>query len=295
MGGTKVAIRVEDGATSRETTFLWVDAGDPARDVAALSDRLTTMFGESRGSVRAVGVAMPATLNRDGRVIAWPGRPSWVGIEVHAALDALFPGTVVRYADDGDLAAVAEADAIGARDVVYLGVGTGVGGGVVLDGRSLPGPDAGSCEVGHLIVDRSGAVCDCGRRGCLQGQASGPATLRRAAESRGEEVTFFALRDAWLARAPWAVSAVRDSCASIAAAVIGLAELVGVPHAVIGGGFASSLPGFTDEVATQIADLRRAGVPTPRVTEAVFGGLSSLRGAVLLARRSPTAFRAATA
>ena len=97
---------------------------------------------------------------------------------------------VVFYSATGNVAALAEAHAAGRPDLLYLGVGTGVGGGIVLGGRLLPGPSRGSCEIGHLIVDRSAARCDCGRRGCVQSVASGPAVLRRAARGRGAEVTF---------------------------------------------------------------------------------------------------------
>lgn len=227
---------------------------------------------------------MPATMDAAERVVAWPGRPSWAGVDLGAELRALFPGARTGCADDGDLAAIAEAHAAGAAHLVYLGVGTGIGGGIVLDGRPCPGPARGSCEVGHLIVDRTGPQCDCGRTGCVQAVASGPATLRRATRLRGADVQFAELRDGLAAGEPWAVSAVAASCDALAAAVVGLSELVCPDLVLIGGGFAGGMPGFVDRIAERSAELSRPGRPPVPVRAAVLGGLSSLHGAVLLAR-----------
>lgn len=227
---------------------------------------------------------MPGRVDLSGRVVAWPGRPTWAGLNFREVLSSLLADTPVSWADDGDLAALAEAAETGERDVVYLGVGTGVGGGIVLDGKLFPGPDRGSCEVGHMIVNRDGPLCDCGRRGCLQAVASGPATLRRASEAYGGTVTFPALRQALRDERPWALAAVGETCSALAAAVVSLGELVRPSLAVIGGGFTAGMPGTVASVSGKVSDLRRPGYPVPRVRAAVLEGLSSLRGAVLLAR-----------
>ncbi|MEV5764906.1 ROK family protein, partial [Micromonospora sp. NPDC052213] len=184
--------------------------------------------------------------------------------------------------DDGDLAALAEARHAGHDDVVYLGVGTGVGGGVVLTGRPVPGRS--SAEIGHTVVALDGPRCDCGRRGCLQSVASGPATLRRAADARGAEVSFDDLRDGLRAGREWAVDAVDTSCRALAAAVVSLGELLDPAAAIVGGGFAAGLPGFVPLVAEHARSAGRPGRPAPPVLPAALGGLSSLHGAVELAR-----------
>lgn len=203
IGGTKVALRAErrasapgidpgpyeqlGAAASRayERTLTWPAGGGAEADMAALAGAVDALRAESGWRLAAVGVAMPGTTDPTGRVTVWPGRPSWAGLRLDKALRRLFPGSRTAWADDGDLAALAEARHVGADDVVYLGVGTGVGGGVVLGGRPLPGAGRGSPEVGHMVVAVDGPRCDCGRHGCLQAIASGPATLRRAAAGRG--------------------------------------------------------------------------------------------------------------
>ncbi|MGW5448738.1 ROK family protein [Streptomyces asiaticus] len=294
MGGTKVALRLEhDDLSIRESSFRWAEpdgtdaitSGGATRDLELLARHVRELC--EPGRLTGVGVALPATLDATGTVTAWPGRPGWAGVELRGALSALFGEAGVRCADDGDLAALAEAHEAGCPDLLYLGVGTGIGGGIVLNGRPVPGAGRGSCEVGHLIVDRDGPLCDCGRRGCVQAAASGPATLRRAARRRGEEVAFTALREAVRDGKQWAVAALRESGRALATAVAGVCELVRPSLVLIGGGFAAAMPELVAMVAERTTALERPGHPLPPVRAATLGGLSSLHGAVLLARGLP--------
>ncbi|GAA0923326.1 MULTISPECIES: ROK family protein [Streptomyces violaceusniger group] len=294
MGGTKVALRLEhDDLSIRESTFRWAEpdgtdaitSGGATRDLELLARHIRELCEPER--LTGVGVALPATLDATGTVTAWPGRPGWAGVELRSALSALFGEAEVRCADDGDLAALAEAHEAACPDLLYLGVGTGIGGGIVLNGKPVPGVGRGSCEVGHLIVDRDGPLCDCGRRGCVQAAASGPATLRRAARRRGEEVAFTALREAVRDGKQWAVAALRESGRALATAVAGVCELVRPSLVLIGGGFAAAMPELVAMVAERTTALERPGHPLPPVRAATLGGLSSLHGAVLLARGLP--------
>jgi kanosamine 6-kinase len=286
VGGSKVAFLLEsEGQDSYQTSFQWPrTTTGVAGDLRALSEHLLRLRSRWREPIASVGVAMPATVDGSGRVVAWPSRPAWIGLDLELALRELFPGTEIRYADDGDLAAVAEARRVNCTDLVYLGVGTGIGGGIVVGGRSCPGLARGSCEIGHLVVDRFGPDCDCGRRGCLQAVASGPTTLRRAADLCGRAVTSAQLRQAFTDRQPWAVSAVEESSAALAVGVVSVAELTHPSLVLIGGGFAVAFPGLVATVSAHAARLARPGHPTPPIRPAALGGLSSLHGAVLAAR-----------
>ncbi len=291
IGGTKVAFRVEAGTECvKEASFSWEPRHSAARDLTQLAQEVEELRDRSGPALRGVGVAMPATVGPGGRITAWPSRPEWTGTDLGASLRALFPGAAVAWADDGDLGALAEARHADCDDLLYLGVGTGIGGGLVLRGEPCPGPGHGSFEIGHMVVEAGGPRCVCGRRGCLQAIASGPATLRRATRLRGKTVTYDVLRRAWSDRQPWAVSALRRTCRALAAAVVGVQELLHPRLVLIGGGFASGIPGFADVVSHHLAGLARpGGLPLP-VRPAALGGLSSLRGAVSLARLiAPTA------
>ncbi|MEU6382675.1 ROK family protein [Streptomyces bauhiniae] len=286
VGGTKVALRVQDGAGGGHVTddvFRWDTTSDAEQDLDLLAERVRALLRRHRSPLSGVAVAMPAVCDADGTVLTWPGRPSWVGLDLTAALSRILPDTPVVCADDGDLAALAEAREAGCANLLYLGVGTGIGGGLVVEGRSWPGPGRGSCEIGHVIVDRAGPLCDCGRHGCVQATASGPATLRRAAEFRRREVTFAELSEASAAAVPWARAALEESAAAVARAIVGVSELAHPELALVGGGFAAGMPHFVTEVAARVAELTRPGVTPVPVRPAALGARSSLYGALLLA------------
>ncbi|AOR37347.1 kanamycin kinase [Streptomyces fodineus] len=284
LGGTKVALRAEtDGGRVHEHLFHWrgrgleSDVEQLAAEVAVLQQQVPEGFG-------AVGIALPASVGTDGLVSAWPSRPEWLGVEVRPTFQKLFANTPVRWADDGDLGALAEARAADVDDVLYVGVGTGIGGGLMSGGVLWPGLDRGSFELGHLVTDADGLKCRCGRRGCLQATASGPATLARAARLRGADVAYAELQQGLVADEEWAVQAVDRSCHRLAVAITGVRELLHPDLVVVGGGFAAGLPGFTDTVARHVAALARPGVSPPLVRSSLLGGLSTLHGAVALAR-----------
>jgi len=281
IGGTKVALRREnDSAPPHEAVVRWSDGASRAEDLAVLRAAVAA----APGGTQAVGLCLPATVDVSGTVTSWPNRPSWAGLDWAGFVADLFPEVPTATADDGDLAALAEAEHAGRTDVVYLGVGTGVGGGIVSDGRPVPQLGRGSCEVGHVVVALDGPRCDCGRRGCLQAIASGPAVLRAASTARGHETGYDELRWGWRAGAPWADAAIRAAGRALAAAVVGVGELLRVDLAVIGGGFAAGIPDLTAVVTDHVAGYARLGHPVPQVRRAALGGASSLHGAVSLAR-----------
>ncbi|WP_432841609.1 ROK family protein [Dactylosporangium sp. CA-092794] len=286
IGGTKVALRVEgEGRTAAEHSVRW--PGPPAAvgtDLAVLAAAVRELRTGWDAPITAVGIALPATVAADGRVAAWPSRPTWSGLPVTATLAGLVPGARVRWADDGDLAALAEARAAGVPDAVYLGVGTGIGGGLVTAGRSTVESGRGSVEIGHMVIDRRGERCACGRAGCLQSIASGPATLARAAGGRGAAVSYERLREGWLAAGEWAVDAITESCDALAAAAVSLNEVLHPDAVIVGGGFAAGLPGYVDLVRRRAEHWARPGHPPPAIRPALLAGLSSLHGAVHLAR-----------
>ncbi|MCR6488771.1 ROK family protein [Amycolatopsis sp. OK19-0408] len=280
FGGTKVALRAEtEGGEVREHAFRWRGRGLES-DLTQLAAEVTRFRRPVPAGFAGIGVAMPATVGADGLVTTWPNRPEWTGLDLRRTFRTVFGDAPLRWADDGELGALGEARELGCDDLLYVGVGTGVGGGLILGGRRWPG----SFELGHVVTDADGPECRCGRRGCVQASASGPATLARASSLRGAPVDFDALRDGWRAGADWAVDAVDRTCHRLAVAITGVRELLAPGTVVVGGGFAGGLPGFVDSVARHVDALARPGVTAPVVRASPLGALSTVYGAVALAR-----------
>jgi kanosamine 6-kinase len=268
-----------------EAEFTWPVTGGLDADLRAFSANCSAFQARCGEPIKAAGVALPATLDSGGRVTAWPNRPHWAGFPASDFLQSVFPAAVIRCADDGNAAALAEARQARCADLAYIGVGTGIGGGLVLRGQVYPSLASG-CEIGHLVVDPRGPRCACGRQGCVQAIASGPATLGRAALLRESAVTPGELREGWALGRSWALAAVDETAASLATLVVTLSELLRPRMIAIGGGLAAALDGLVAAVAAKARQLDRPGHPHAPVRAAALGGRSSLHGALMLAREA---------
>jgi glucokinase len=166
----------------------------------------------------AQGVAVSVTGPVDpasGRLFAPPNTGSALaGLELGAWLADRtgLPVMVDRDTNCALLGEVADGAAKGAANVVFATISTGVGGAVLLDGRLLRGRDGVGGELGHVVVDAHGPRCGCGRTGCLEAIASGPAIARAAGVASGREASFAA--QGGERRAAEALRAASDAVAS---------------------------------------------------------------------------------
>jgi glucokinase len=132
--------------------------------------------------VRAVGVSVPGPFDRDrGLLLEPPNLPGWCDIPVQQVLETSL-GRPVHVENDANAAALAEwrfGAGQGASHMVYLTMSTGVGAGLILDGRLYRGRAGAAGEVGHTEVEPGGEPCACGRRGCLEAYCGGAAWTRR--------------------------------------------------------------------------------------------------------------------
>ena len=142
--------------------------------IAALSS------GMDRASLGGAGLGCPGTVDDGtGRVI-YANNLGWTDFDLRAAIRAR-TGLSLRLGNDANVAALAEAlvgCARGAESAVVVTLGTGVGGGVVLDGRMLTGYTGAASELGHMVIRAGGEECTCGRRGCFEAYASATALIR---------------------------------------------------------------------------------------------------------------------
>ena len=187
VGATKVAVAVGDDAGrlrahARRPTEA---SGRPAEDVARIAEdvkRVVAEAGLSLSDIAAAGITAPGPLDPErGVVLSPPNLRGWRDVPVAAQLrEAL--GVPVFLENDANAAALAEwhfGAARGLRHVVYLTMSTGVGGGLILDGRLYRGVLASAGEIGHAPVEWDGEPCACGQRGCLEAYAGGAAWTRR--------------------------------------------------------------------------------------------------------------------
>lgn len=197
VGGTKLAAAVvgDDGTVVAE-------GRRPTRgaDAEALFAVVAGLLDEVAAAGRATGAPPPAALGigcggpmtPGGELVSPLNIRQWRGFPLRDRLSARF-GLPTRLDNDAKALALAEGwrgAAVGRRDYLAMVVSTGVGGGIVLDGRLLDGGEGNAGHVGHVLVDPLGRECPCGARGCLEAQVSGTAiaaaTGRPAAEAPAE-------------------------------------------------------------------------------------------------------------
>ncbi|MEY3132897.1 MAG: glucokinase [Actinomycetota bacterium] len=190
VGGTKclgVVLDADRDITSEHDILLQVRHATPRAD--KLVDALEVLVGEL-GDFDTIGVGVPGLITLDGVMRASPNIPGSVDVAVGAELSRRL-GRRVFIDNDGNLSALAEwrfGAGRGSKNMWMVTLGTGIGGGYVLNGAVQRGVNGFAGEVGHIVVNPDGPRCTCGRKGCWEVYASGRGLKMLAAGESGESV-----------------------------------------------------------------------------------------------------------
>lgn len=205
IGGTKIAVgMVDDGGRllSRKETPT-----DPENyGIESIATMLRAAAREANAELSGIGIGSTGPVDpikgEFGDVDFLPG---WRGKKLAGDLAQTF-NVSVALENDGDAAALAEAGWGAGRNrsrLIYVTIGTGIGGGIILDGKLYRGVDGAHPEVGHQVIDPSGPPCSCGFRGCWESLAAGPglaAWYKTQAPANAESGNITAKRICELAR-----------------------------------------------------------------------------------------------
>ncbi|MCA9832568.1 MAG: ROK family protein [Thermomicrobiales bacterium] len=179
LGGTNIRVAVLDADGTIDFTARTQTHSEQGPDavIARIADLIAKVAADANiGADIPVGVASPGPLNpRTGVVHYTPNLPGWRDVPLVQKLQKL-TGRRVALANDGNCAALGEVrfgSAKGCANLVYLALGTGIGGGVVTEGVLIDGKNGLGAEIGHTLVSLDGPRCSCGAIGCLEAFASG--------------------------------------------------------------------------------------------------------------------------
>jgi glucokinase len=192
LGGTKVAVSAGDDAGNviARTRRPTAPCGRPLEDIERLGDDVLQVVrdaGFTRQDIAALGISAPGPLDPTGRrLLSPPNLPGWDDVPLADALEERL-GCPVRLENDANAAALAEwrfGAGRGFASAVYLTMSTGVGAGLVLDGRLYRGSHGAAGELGHARIawGEDAAPCSCGATGCLEAYVGGAAWARRLRE-----------------------------------------------------------------------------------------------------------------
>ena len=166
-------------------------SGDAEEVWAALAAAVTEAAGDH--DIAGAGIGSAGPLDAIAGTVSPVNIPGWRGFPVRDRLSALLGGRPAVLVNDAVAGAVGEyryGAGRGARAMLGMVVSTGVGGGLILDGRVYAGTTGNAGHIGHTVVDLGGEPCPCGSRGCVETMTSGPAMVR------------WALREGWTPRRP---------------------------------------------------------------------------------------------
>ena len=279
VGGTKVAAGFvnHSGEISHVTRVRMVSDRDAAAGLNSVTEALNSLLAKAQQNhwmIRAIGVCAPGPLDpHTGVVINPPNVTCWRNFPLAAEISNRYH-LPVKIENDASAAALAEVlwgAGKGYAKVFYISIGTGIGTGFILDGHIYNGRTGAAPEGGHVSIDYRGPVCGCGKRGCIEVFISGTAIAKRAqsklaaaklshspmldlAGGNITAVTTEFVNQAHAGGDPIAAATLLETVELLAVYLGNTIDLLEPDAIVIGGGVASVLRPFFDEV--------RAGIPS---------------------------------
>ncbi|GBU20212.1 glucokinase [Fibrobacteres bacterium R8-0-B4] len=195
LGGTAIkgAVIDENGICGGVTRVPTEAAGGGRRileNILSLIEKLIKENGGSAGAFIGVGIGTPGFVDSDGSILnGGANLPGWTGMQVYAPIAERFG---LRASAANDVTSVALAELMfgagrGVQNMVCFALGTGVGGGIVTNGRLYKGSHGMAGEIGHIVVETDGEPCPCGQRGCVERYASATGIVKAALDFAKDE------------------------------------------------------------------------------------------------------------
>jgi glucokinase len=301
IGGTKVlgALVDETGTVLSEHR---VPSPDPWPEMRDAIVGVIEVLREGEPGVRAVGVGAAGMIDLDGVIHYAPNVPGFRRVPVRAAVaEATGLPTIVD--NDANVAAYGEIKvgvAQGLRDALVITLGTGIGGGVIVEGRVLRGANGFAAEIGHFQIDPDGPMCACGERGHWEAMASGNALGRMAREAAAagrlpsilelaggqiEVIDGHHVSDAARAGEPDALALVDQYSYNVAIGLVGLANIFDPALIAISGGLVRDGELFLGPMRAHFRGHIEGAAyrPAPEIVPAEMGERAGVIGAALLA------------
>ncbi|MER5479652.1 ROK family transcriptional regulator [Streptomyces sp. NPDC002734] len=230
---------------AEETEPLDVDvSADQGFDRAEqLVRRLAESVGADRGKIAGVGLGVPGPIDlQSGTLGSTAILPGWRGTRPAEELESRL-GVPVHVDNDANLGALGEltwGSGRGVRDLAYIKVASGVGAGLVIDGKIYRGPGGTAGEIGHITLDESGPVCRCGNRGCLETFTAARYVLPLLQPTHGPELTMESMVRLAKEGDPGCRRVIGDIGRHVGSGVANLCNLLNPGRIVIGGDLAEA-------------------------------------------------------
>jgi glucokinase len=297
LGGTelRVGLVAEDGRVLARDAEKTLARAGPEAVLDQIVRLLQRIEGLAEGcAVVGVGVAAPGPLDPErGVVLRAAMLHGWSNVPVAAILAARL-GRAVRLENDANVAALGEwifGAGQGCRHLVYVTVSTGIGGGVIADGRLLQGRHGMAAEVGHMAVTDRDVPCPCGSTGCWEALASGTALARIANAAAAEERTVLPRDGRLSARDVVDAATVGDALAQrllqqeawwLGVGFANLLHLFSPERIVVGGGLSAGLEAMRPTIEQVVRSRAMEAYRDVPILRAALGADTGLVGAAAM-------------
>ena len=303
LGGTNIAVGVvnEQYEIVSHTSVPTLAHRSPEAVIADMGDAVQAALdqaGLTAGDCASIGVGSPGTCDSGRGVVVRAYNLGWYEVPVCQMLTDRF-GIPARLSNDANCAALAEYVAgagVGCRNMVLITLGTGVGGGIIIDGKIYAGMRSAGAELGHTVLVLDGEPCTCGRRGCWEAYASATALIRQTGQAAlanpdsalaaipAQDINGRTAFDA-ADRGDAAAQAVVDRyCEYVAAGLTDLVNALAPERILLGGGISRQgerlLGPVREYVATHCFGQREGAIPV--IAAAKLGNEAGIIGAAAL-------------
>lgn len=306
VGGTKVAAGIvdENGKIHHRIRVPMSSRGSAAdglQSVTSAIDMLLAGIPAHGDVIQAIGICAPGPLDpKTGVVLNPPNLPCWRNFPLSSEIERAYriPVTVDNDANAAALAEVKWGAGRGLNNVFYATLGTGIGTGIILEGRIFHGRTGSAGEGGHVSIDYHGPLCHCGKPGCIEILAAGPAIAKRAQAKLSdshlssailqisgnvEAVSAEMVGQAYAGDDALAKEVLEETAELLSVWLSNMVDLFDPEAIVIGGGVAAMLSAFFPPMRKRISQLcvnpRAAEVP---LELACYGADSGIAGGAAL-------------
>lgn len=269
IGGTKIALALvaRSGAVLAERRLPTRPEAGAAAALDVIARGIESLRSEAQGTVVGVGIGCPGHVDPATGMVHYAVNLGWEDIPLRDGVRARLGDALPVWAHkDTNAAALGElifGAAHGCRDVIYLAIGTGLGGAAIVGGRLATGLNAYAMEVGHLVLDPLGRACRCGLRGCAEMYVSGVGLLAGAREwapsypesPLARQIAAISTRDivaAFQAGDPLAAAVMDEAARTLGTVMSTCASLLNPERFVLGGGLGHAAARFWIERGGEI-------------------------------------------
>ena len=288
IGGTKINIGILDSSYNLlGTKKLYVSKiSSPVSEIKASTLELCAELGISYGDISSCGVGVPGTVSEDGKTLIKAPNISILSADFAQKLESEL-NMPVSMMQDSRAAALGEylcGAGVGSKTLVCITLGTGVGSGIVIDGRVYNGALGASGEIGHVPVKENGRECGCGKRGCMEKYCAGRGLDITAKELFGSDASASTLFDKAKEGNQDAKNAISEAVMLLGKTLVSAVNLLSPDCMVFTGGLSERTEEYLYPVIDYVREHCYSSGSLPKMEKAKLGEYAPLIGAGLASK-----------